>query len=80
MLCCFTYSRCGCGRKIPANNVKVTFPRWLIGEYVILQSVGGSRQSQELNKTSITNAISSVTLVLELLRAEKALLTPFSAK
>lgn len=56
------------------------FPGFLIGEYVVIQSVGGSKRSQELNKTSIVNGINSVTLVLELQRAEKVLLKPFSAE
>lgn len=56
------------------------FPRFLIGEYVVIQSVGGSKRSQELNKTSIVTGINSVTLVLELPRAEKVTLKPFSAE
>lgn len=80
VLCCFVYSYCVCGREIHANNLKVMFPGFLIGEYVIAESVCGSRRSQELNKTSIVNGINSVTLVLELLRAEKVLLKPYSAQ
>lgn len=80
MLCCFTYSHCVCGRKNPADNVKVTFPGFISREYVVVQRVGGSRWSQELNKTTMVNGINSATLVLLLLRAEKELLKPFSAQ
>lgn len=39
-------------------------------EYAIIQVVVRNQWAQDLTKTSLVNGISSVTLVLELLRAE----------